>query len=145
MQPRNTQKMKKIFTLIFLLTISSTVFGQTLSEKEIYGKWKVEKIIKKPTNPQFATLIDGFENATFFFNQNGNFKLTTTSKSELFGMITEMTNGTKWKVEQNKQYIKIGNQEDGYSIMGISVKENNGKKTFHLDESGITLEMKKTE
>lgn len=137
--------MKNIFTLILLLTISSTTFGQTLSEKELYGKWKVEKIIKKPTNPQFTPIIDGFENATFFFNQNGIFKLSTTSKSELFLMITEMTNGTKWKVEKNKQYVKIGNQDDRYSIMGITIGEMNDKKTFHLDESGITLEMKKIE
>lgn len=135
--------MKKIFTLIFLLVISSTVFGQTLSGKEIYGKWKVEKIIKKPTNPQFGPLIDGFEKATFFFSENGNFKLTTTSKDQLFGMITEMTNGTKWILEKKGTYVKIGNQEDGYSIMGISIRENNDKKIFHLDESGITLEMKK--
>jgi hypothetical protein len=137
--------MKNIFTLIILITLCSTSFGQTLSEKEMYGKWKVEKVIKEPTNLQFKSLIAGFKNSTFIFNSNGNFKLNTTSKSELFAMITEMTNGSKWKMEQNKQYVKIGNQEDGYSIMGISVKENNGKKIFHIDESGITLEMKKTE
>jgi hypothetical protein len=137
--------MRKIFTLIFLIILSSTSFGQTLNEKEMYGKWKVEKIIKKPTNPQFAILIDGFESSTLIFNQNGNFKLKTTSNSELFGMITEMTNGTKWKVEKNKQFIKIGNEDDRYSIMGIAINEVDGKKTFHLDESGITLEMKKIE
>ena len=137
--------MSKIFTLICLLTLSSTAFGQILNEKEIYGKWKIEKILKKPTSPQFTPLLDGFENSTFFFNQNGNFELTTSSESELFEMMTEMTNGTKWKVEKNKSYVKIGSQEDGYSIMGISIKEINGKKTFNIDESEITLEMKKIE
>jgi hypothetical protein len=137
--------MRKIFTLIFLIILSSTSFGQTLNEKEMYGKWKVEKVIKKPTNPQFAILIGGFESSTFIFNQNGNFELKTTSNSELFGMITEMTNGTKWKVEKNKQFIKIGNEDDKYSIMGIAINEVDGKKTFHLDESGIMLEMKKIE
>jgi hypothetical protein len=137
--------MRKIFTLIFLIILSSTSFGQTLNEKEMYGKWKVEKIIKKPTNPQFAILIGGFESSTFIFNQNGNFELKTTSNSELFGMITEMTNGTKWKVEKNKQFIKIGNEDDKYSIIGIAINEVDGKKTFHLDESGIMLEMKKIE
>jgi hypothetical protein len=137
--------MRKIFTLIFLIILSSTSFGQTLNEKEMYGKWKVEKVIKKPTNPQFAILIGGFESSTFIFNQNGNFELKTTSNSELFGMITEMTNGTKWKVEKNKQFIKIGNEDDKYSIIGIAINEVDGKKTFHLDESGITLEMKKIE
>jgi hypothetical protein len=137
--------MRKIFTLIFLIILSSTSFGQTLNEKEMYGKWKVEKVIKKPTNPQFAILIGGFESSTFIFNQNGNFELKTTSNSELFGMITEMTNGTKWKVEKNKQFIKIGNEDDKYSIIGIAINEVDGKKTFHLDESGIMLEMKKIE
>jgi hypothetical protein len=116
-----------------------------LNEKEMYGKWKVEKIIKKPTNPQFAPLIDGFENSTFIFNQSGDFELKTTSKSELFGMITEMTNGTKWKVEKDKQFVKIGNEDDRYSIMGIAISEVNGIKIFYLDESGITLGMKKIE
>jgi hypothetical protein len=137
--------MRKIFTLIFLIILSSTSFGQTLNEKEMYGKWKVEKIIKKPTNPKFEILIDGFESSTFIFNQNGNFELKTTSNSELFGMITEMTNGTKWKVEKDKQFIKIGNEDDRYSIMGIAINKVNGKKTFHLDESGITLQMTKIE
>ncbi|PNW25110.1 hypothetical protein [Formosa algae] len=137
--------MRKIFTLIFLITLSSNSFGQTLNEKEMYGKWNVEKIIKKPTNPQFAPLIEGFENSTFIFNQNGGFELKTTSKSELFGMITEMTNGTKWKVEKDKQFVKIGNEDDRYSIMGIAISEVNGKKIFYLDESGITLEMNKIE
>ncbi|KAB1158546.1 hypothetical protein F7018_07970 [Tenacibaculum aiptasiae] len=137
--------MRKFLTLLFLVSLSSSVFGQTLTEKDVYGKWKVAKLIKKPTNPQFVPLINGFENATFAFKQNGNFKLTTTSKSQLFGMITEMTDGTKWKLEQKSQYLKIGNEKDRYSIMGILIKEINGKIIFHLDESGIKMEMKKTE
>tara|TARA_B110000114_G_scaffold65602_1_gene69662 strand:- start:629 stop:811 length:183 start_codon:yes stop_codon:yes gene_type:complete len=58
-------------------------------------------------------------------------------------MIRQITNGTKWLYEHNKQFIKIGNKDDGYSIMGISVRQTNGKKLFHLDESGMTLEMEK--
>ena len=60
-------------------------------------------------------------------------------------IIDLLTNGTKWKIEKGKQFVKIGNKDDRYSIMGIAINEVNGKKTFHLDESGITLEMKKTE
>jgi hypothetical protein len=137
--------MRNIFTLIMLITFCSTSFGQTLSEKEMYGKWTVEKVIKKPTNPQFKPLIVGFENSTFIFNPNGNFKLNTISKSELFGMITKKTKGTKWKIEQNKNYVKIGNKDDKYSILGISIRKINEKKIFYIDETGITLEMKKIE
>ena len=56
-----------------------------------------------------------------------------------------MTNGTKWKVEKDKQFVKIGNEDDRYSIMGIAISEVNGKKIFYLDESGIKFEMKKIE
>lgn len=34
----------RIQLIIILLLISSTTFGQTLSEKEIIGFWKVEKV-----------------------------------------------------------------------------------------------------
>ena len=135
--------MRKFLTLLLLLTLSLNSFGQIKSEKEICGKWKVEKITEKPAIPQAQPLIDGFRHAIFTFNENGSFELSTTSNSELFAMVTEMTNGAKWKFNQAKQYVDIGSEKDGYSVMGISVRENSGKILFHLDESGITLEMKK--
>lgn len=137
--------MKKFLIVLFLASLSSSVFGQSLTEKNIHGKWKVVKLIVKSTKPELAPLFKGFENATFTFNPNGNFELTTTSQSELFGMITEMTNGTKWKLEKAKQCLLIGNEANHYSIMGIFVKETNGKILFNLDETGIIMEMKKME
>lgn len=137
--------MKKFSLLILLITISLNSFGQILNEKDIYGKWRVLDILEKPTSPQFQPLIDGFSNSTFSFNQNGNFELTTTSPSELFTIVTEMTNGTKWKFEKDEQYINIGTEKDRYSVMGISISEINRSKLFHLTESGITLEVKKVE
>ena len=135
--------MNKIFSLLFFLAISLTSLGQSFDKVQINGTWKVKSIIEKPTSPQFKPLIEGFKNASFDFNESGDFKLSTSSPSELFGMITQMTNGTKWLFEQNKQFIKIGNKDDGYSIMGISLRQTSGKKLFHLDESGMTLEMEK--
>lgn len=138
--------MRKILTLIFLITLSSNVFGQVNNETELTGKWKVEKILKKPTNPQFKPLIDGFEKATFNFKSNKDFELITTNNSELFKMMmTKVLNGTKWKLVKEKQLVKIGNQEDRFTAMGILVKKENGKLYFHLDESGLTFLMKKNE
>jgi len=138
--------MRKILTLIFLITLISNVFGQVNNETELTGKWKVEKILEKPTNPQFKPLIDGFEKATFNFKSNMDFELTTTNNSELFKMMmTEVLNGTKWKFVKEKQLVKIGNQEDRFTAMGILVKKENGKLYFHLDESGLTFLMKKNE
>ncbi|GAB1855802.1 hypothetical protein MHTCC0001_06360 [Flavobacteriaceae bacterium MHTCC 0001] len=138
--------MRKILTLIFLITFSSNVFGQVNNETELIGKWKVEKILEKPTNPQFKPLTDGFEKATFNFKSNKDFELTTTNNSELFKMMmTEVLNGTKWKFVKEKQLVKIGNQEDGFTAMGILVKKENGKLYFHLNEGGLTFLMKKNE
>ena len=138
--------MNKILALIFLMTLSSTVLGQVNNETELTGKWKVEKIIEKPTNPQFKPLIDGFEKATFNFKANKDFELTTTNNSELFKMMmAEVLNGTKWKFVKEKQLVKIGNKDDGFTAMGILVKKENGNLYFHLDESGLTFLMKKSE
>jgi len=138
--------MKIILNLIFLITLSSTVFGQVNNEAELTGKWKVEKILEKPTNPQFKPLIDGFEKSTFDFKADKDFELTTTSSSELFEMMRlEVLNGTKWKFVKEKQLIKIGTEKDGFTSMGILVKKENGNLFFNLDESGLTFLMKKIE
>ena len=138
--------MRNIFTLLILISLSSISLGQTLSQNDISGKWKVEKVVEKPTDPELVTVLAGFENATFDFNQNGYFQLTFISKSELFIEIAEMTNGTKWKIEKaTPNYVKIGNQEDDYSIMGIIVREINGKIIFYIDESELALQMNKIE
>ncbi len=138
--------MRKTLTLILLITLSSIVLGQVNSETELTGKWKVERILEKPTNPQLKPLIDGFEKATFHFKVNKDFELTTTNSSELFKMMmAEVLSGTKWKFVSEKQLVKIGNQEDGFTAMGILVKKENGNLYFHLDESGLTFLMKKNE
>lgn len=140
--------MRKTFILIstFALFISLNSFGQITSESELIGKWKVVEILEKPTNSQLKPIIDGFEKSTFTFNENTDFELTTTNNSELFKMMmAEVSNETKWKFEIDKQLIKIGNQEDGYSYMGILVKIVKENIIFHLDESGLTFLMKKTE
>ena len=138
--------MRTIFALILLVPLSSDLFGQVTNEAELTGKWKVEKILEKPTNPQFKPLIDGFEQATFNFKSNKDFELTTTNSSELFEMILkEVLIETKWKFVKEKQLVKIGNQEDGYTAMGILVKKENGDLFFNLDESELIFLMKKTE
>ena len=105
----------------------------------------MEKVIKKPSNLHLWKIIKGFENSTYFFNENGDFQLITTSKSESFEMLTKMINGNKWEVEKNKQYVKIVEKEDGQLLLGIFIRENKGKKIFEIDETGIILQMNKIE
>lgn len=136
--------MKNILTLILLTSLGSTTIGQVNHENELTGKWEVEKIIDKPVDPQFKPLIESFEKATFHFKPDKDFELTTTNSSEIFEMImTEVLDGAKWKFVKEKQSVEIGNQEDGFTAMGILLKKDNGNLFFNLEESGLTFLMKK--
>ncbi len=135
--------MRNIITILFLTALSLTSFGQMANESELYGSWKVEKILETHTNPNVQPIITGFKSATFTFSENGNFDITTTANSELFAMLTEMMEGVKWKFEKSKQQVRIGTEKDGYTTMLIVLREENGTKLFHLKESELTLQMKK--
>jgi len=100
--------------------------------------------LEKPSDPDFEPLIDGFSKANFKFQENGDFSLITESESPMFQMVTEMTNNTKWKFDSKEQLIRIGGEEDGYSIMGIYPKRNNETFEFFIDEGGMTFEMEKS-
>lgn len=72
--------MKKYFIIFTILLFTNQIFSQSLSEKDIVGKWKVVKISKKPKSPNFKDLIKSFSTATFEFEENLNFKITTSDK-----------------------------------------------------------------
>lgn len=135
--------MKKHIILVILLSFSLFSYGQNLKEDELFGKWKVSKILKKTSNPNMQPILNGFENATLVFDTGKNFEITTTSNSELFTMFISMTKNTKWKFETNKQHIHIGNESDGYTIMGIFTKKNEDQILFRIEESEIILEVEK--
>ena len=58
-------------------------------------------------------------------------------------MTTNMLKNAKWKLDQNKQIIRIGNQENHFSIMGIIVKLKDSKTIFLVDETPLEFEMVK--
>ena len=132
--------MKHLTLLALFFSIWS--FGQ-ISKGEIFGEWKVQKIAKKSSNPQLRGVMDGFKNATFSFLENGDFHLKTESKAPTFQMILRMTENAKWKFDSKKQVIKIGTEEDGYSIMGIYPLKSNGVIVFSMDKSEMTFEVEK--
>lgn len=130
---------------IILLFISLSINSQSFTENQLFGIWKVDKLERKPTAPEFEMLMDGFLNSTFNFDKNYNFELKTTKNSEIFSMITEMTNSKSWKFDKNTNHIKIGSPKDNFSIMGIFIKTENNQIYFNLEESGIIFLMKKLE
>lgn len=135
--------MKKIFLIFIFLLLSNLLIAQKYAEQDIIGKWKVVAIAKEFDNPNVKKLITSFKSAVFEFNENQDFKLTTSNPSNLFMMVTDMTNKSKWKFNNTKFLICIGSEADGYSIMQIIVYEVDGKTMFHLSETEIELEVQK--
>lgn len=135
--------MKKYLFAFTILLFTNQILSQSLSEKDIVGKWKVVKILKKPESPNFNDLVKSFSSATFEFEKNLDFRLTTTDKTKLFKMLTDMTINAKWKLNKSKFAISIGTDTNKYSILKIIVVEVNNKIIFHLSESELDLEVEK--
>lgn len=135
--------MKKYLFAFTILLFTNQILSQSLSEKDIVGKWKVVKILKKPESPNFNDLVKSFSSATFEFEKNLDFRLTTTDKTKLFKMLTDMTINAKWKLNKSKFAISIGTDTNKYSILKIIVVEVNNKIIFHLSESQLDLEVEK--
>ncbi len=109
----------------------------------MYGTWKVQKNVTRITDPKFKDLINGFQEASFTFNENGIFELKSTNTSKLFLMTMHMLKNAKWKLDQNKQIIRIGNQANHFSLMGIIVKLKDSTTIFLVDETPLEFEMNK--
>jgi hypothetical protein len=135
--------MKKYFYIFTILLFANQVISQTFSNKDIVGKWKVIKILEKPKSPNFNDLIKSFSSATFEFKENLDFKITTSEKTKLFTMLTDMTINSKWKLNKNKFAISIGNDLNNYNILKIIVIEVNSKIIFHMSETELDLEVVK--
>lgn len=135
--------MKKYLFILSILLFSNHIVSQEITQKNIIGKWKVIKVLKKIENPNLKDIVKSFNTAIFEFKENSDFKLTTADNSKLFSMFTNMTNNSKWKLNKNNYVISIGNQSDGYNILKIIVAEVNGKIIFHLSETELDLEVQK--
>ena len=140
--------MKKQIILILLL-ISSITYGQNITEKEIVGTWKVEKIsgdfpdMPAEQQKQMDALKNAFLKSSFEFKKDKRFNFNIDFMTEL----DEMMKNVHWKLNSNKTEIIIqewkDKDTDKYHLMGINVSTRNGKIYFMLTESPFLLEMKK--
>ncbi|WP_029268631.1 DUF5004 domain-containing protein [Flavobacterium sp. KJJ] len=130
--------MKKYLFILSILLFSNHIISQEINQKNIIGKWKVIKVLKKIDNPNLKDIVKGFSTATFEFKQKSDFKLTTENDSKSFSMIANMTNNSKWLLNKNNYVIHIGE-----NILKIIITEVNGKTIFHLSETELDLEVKK--
>lgn len=133
--------MKNIVLIILLLFVSKNVLSQELSKEKMYGTWIVKENRIQKSDPKLNDIINGFNNASFTFYENGNFILKSTNTSKIFLMTLNMLKKAKWILDQNKQIIRLGNEENHFSIMGIIVKEKENKAFFLINETPLELEM----
>ena len=127
---------------IFSIGFGICIYGQ-MTKNDIIGQWSVKKIVRKSPNPELRGVLNGFKYATFSFMENGDFDLKTESKAPAFRMILMMTENANWKFNPEEQLIKIGTEEDSYSIMGIYPNRNGSVIEFLMDESEMVFEMEK--
>ena len=135
--------MKKQLVVFAILLFTNHILSQEFTQKDIVGKWKVVKILKKPESPNFNDIIKSFSSATFLFEENLNFKITTLDKTKLFAMLTDVTKEAKWRLNANNYAISIGNDSNQYNILKIILVEVDNKMIFHLDETELDLEVQK--
>jgi len=135
--------MKKQWLVFVFMLFVNTVLAQEFTQKDIVGKWKVVKVLKKPAGPNFDDIIKSFSSATFLFEDNLNFRITTLDKTKLFAMLTDMTKDAKWRLNANNYAISIGNDVNKYSILKIVLVKVDEKMIFHLDETELDLEVQK--
>ncbi len=136
--------MSKFLTLISIFFFACQLYGQRISEDEILGSWSVKRITQKPTNPDMEPILAGFSQGTFKFHSVGDFEFTTSFESELFEEVVEMLRNTKWKFDHTEQLIRIGGEEDGFTVMGIYINKVSESLHFQIDEGGLKFEMTRT-
>lgn len=135
--------MKKQLVVFAILLFTNHILSQEFTQKDFVGKWKVVKILKKPESPNFNDIIKSFSSATFLFEENLNFKITTLDKTKLFTMLTDVTKDAKWRLNTNNYAISIGNDSNKYNILKIIAVKVDDKMIFHLDETELDLEVQK--
>lgn len=136
--------MKKLIVL-FLLLFAANANSQKLVDSLLIGKWKTEKVLKKPSNPHYRDIIDSFKASVFVLNEDHTFELKSDQNSQEFAQIRKMSKGKTWKFDEATQTVKIGDAKDNFSTMRFKVKTVDGKTVFALEEThhGLELEMLK--
>lgn len=135
--------MKKQLLVFLILLFANHILSQEFTQKDIVGQWKVIKILKRPESTNFNDIIKSFSSATFLFEENLNFKISTLDKTKLFSMLTDGTKDAKWRLNANNYAISIGNDTNKYSILKIIVVKVDDKIIFHMDETELDLEVQK--
>lgn len=135
--------MKRQLVVLVILFFTNSIISQEFTQKDLVGKWKVVRIVNKSENPNLKDIIKSFSSATFLFDENGNFRTTTSDKTPWFTMLTDITKEAKWKWNPNTLVVSVGNDANNYSILKIIVIRDGTKTIFHLAETEFNFEVQK--
>lgn len=140
--------MKSFTTFIFLIVFTAQLFSQDLTKETIIGTWKVmgsqimpEMLLGLDANgkKKMEQMRIGFIGTILNFEGSKKFTIKYADNIPNFMKELEFLNNKNWKIEG--QRIGIGTEKDRYSLMGIVVKNEQGKKYFILDETPLILEV----
>lgn len=137
--------MKKIILFILLLSVVFSAKSQEILLEDLIGTWEVKEMVQKPTNPAFRSVISSFNAATFKFEEDGAFSLSSTVSGGMFSIITQVIQNAQWKLDSEVGLIKIGSEEDNYSAFPILVKKEEGKMLFHFEKAEMIVEVEKVD
>ena len=141
--------MKSLTTFIFLIVFTTQLFSQDLTKETITGTWKV---VDSQIMPETQMGLDangkkkmeqmriGFIGTSLKFEASKKFTIKYADNIPNFMKELEFLNNKNWRIEKGLR-IAIGTEKDGYSLMGIIVKNKQGKKYFILDETPLILEV----
>jgi uncharacterized protein YqgV (UPF0045/DUF77 family) len=121
--------------------LSINAIGQQLNDSLLVGAWRVETVLKKPSNPHYRDLVDSFKGAMFRLYPDHTFTISTDDNSQDFAALRKMTKEKAWKFDAVTNTIKVGDAKDNYSTMKIKVKQVDGKMIFAMDESYQSIEV----
>ncbi|MBE15762.1 MAG: hypothetical protein CL867_05890 [Cytophagaceae bacterium] len=138
--------MKKILTLCICF-IALQLLGQTPSQEDLVGTWKVKTATvtvgeNTPAQQQIRNEIkQGLTNAEFEFGpqQGFRFRMPASRPASLAEM--ESISGSSWKWDAALEMVMIGSELDGYNLLHLKVVRKDNAVTFNLP--GIALSMKK--
>ena len=146
--------MMKTTILSLCLCIGFTpLFAQSLTEADLTGSWETVKAHLHPelgvgldpeTKLQMKQMATELVGTVFQFKKEGAFVVDFPATLPPFMQELEFINNTNWRIDKGKS-IEIGTEEDDYTLVGIMVIEERGKKLFMLEETPFILEVQKRE
>jgi hypothetical protein len=145
--------MKNIF-IIILISAAFKANAQLAPAYNFIGEWvctdvKITNSDELKANPSAKQALEMMRNiflqSKFSFNANSafSFELGIDKSDDAKEMARMFNNNNKWKLNNEKGLISIGTPQDNYSIMGLTMKEENDYMVFYLDDSPIILKMQR--